>query len=106
MTTSSYQEADELSEIDQNQSHFLSAIKQGAMDGAKEGVLPSITAAQAILESGWGSSELAKAPNNNLFGIKDSEDWNGEIVTVPTQEYLNSDYITVNAAFSKICLME
>ncbi len=90
-----------LSEIDQNQSHFLSAIKQGAMDGAKEGVLPSITAAQAILESGWGSSELAKAPNNNLFGIKDSEDWNGEIVTVPTQEYVNGDYITVNAAFRK-----
>ena len=102
VTTSSYQEADELSEIDQNQSHFLSAIKQGAMDGAKEGVLPSITAAQAILESGWGSSELAKAPNNNLFGIKDSEDWNGEIVTVPTQEYVNGDYITVNAAFRNI----
>ncbi|WP_455438944.1 GBS Bsp-like repeat-containing protein [Streptococcus salivarius] len=101
VTTSSYQEADELSEIDQNQSHFLSAIKQGAMDGAKEGVLPSITAAQAILESGWGSSELAKAPNNNLFGIKDSEDWNGEIVTVPTQEYVNGDYITINAAFRK-----
>ena len=101
VTTSSYQEADELSEIDQNQSHFLSAIKQGAMDGAKEGVLPSITAAQAILESGWGSSELAKAPNNNLFGIKDSEDWHGEIVTVPTQEFLNGDYITVNAAFRK-----
>ena len=101
VTTSSYQEADDLSEIDQNQRHFLSAIKQGAMDGAKEGILPSITAAQAILESGWGSSELAKAPNNNLFGIKDSEDWHGEIVTVPTQEFLNGDYITVNAAFRK-----
>ena len=101
VTTSSYQEADDLSEIDQNQSHFLSAIKQGAMDGAKEGVLPSITAAQAILESGWGSSELAKAPNNNLFGIKDSEDWNGESVTVLTQEYVNGGYITVNAAFRK-----
>ena len=101
VTTSSYQEADDLSEIDQNQRHFLSAIKQGAMDGAKEGILPSITAAQAILESGWGSSELAKAPNNNLFGIKDSEDWHGEIVTVPTQEYLNGDYITVNATFRK-----
>ena len=101
VTTSSYQEADDLSEIDQNQSHFLSAIKQGAMDGAKEGILPSITAAQAILESGWGSSELAKAPNNNLFGIKDSEDWNGEIVTVPTQEYVNGDYIKINAAFRK-----
>ena len=101
VATSSYQEADDISEIDQNQRHFLSAIKQGAMDGAKEGILPSITAAQAILESGWGSSELAKVPNNNLFGIKDSEDWHGEIVTVPTQEYLNGDYITVNAAFRK-----
>ena len=101
VTTSSYQEADDTSQIDQNQRHFLSAIKQGAMDGAKEGILPSITAAQAILESGWGSSELAKVPNNNLFGIKDSEDWHGEIVTVPTQEYLNGDYITVNAAFRK-----
>ena len=101
VTISSYQEADNLSEIDQNQRQFLSAIKQGAMDGAKEGVLPSITAAQAILESGWGSSELAKAPNNNLFGIKDSEDWHGEIVIVPTQEYLNGAYITVSAAFRK-----
>ena len=101
VTTSSYQEADDTSQIDQNQRQFLSAIKQGAMDGVKEGILPSITAAQAILESGWGSSQLAKAPNNNLFGIKDSEDWHGEIVTVPTQEYLNGDYITVNAAFRK-----
>ena len=101
VTTISYQEADNLSEIEQKQRHFLSAIKQGAMDGAKEGVLPSITAAQAILESGWGSSELAKAPNNNLFGIKDSEDWNGESVTVLTQEYVNGGYITVNAAFRK-----
>ena len=101
VTTSSYQEEDDFSEIDQNQRHFLSAIKQGAMDGAKEGILPSITAAQAILESGWGSSELAKVPNNNLFGIKDSEDWHGEIVIVPTQEYLNGAYITVSAAFRK-----
>ena len=102
-STSSSQEPDDTEVFDQDQSQkdFLDAIKQGAMDGAKEGVLPSITAAQAILESGWGSSELAKAPNNNLFGIKDSDDWNGETVTVPTQEYVNGDYITVNAAFRK-----
>lgn len=74
VTKSSYQGADDPSKIDQNQSQFLSTIKQGAMDGAKEGVLSSITAAQSVLESGWGSSELAKVPNNNLFGIKDSED--------------------------------
>ena len=74
VTTSSNQETDDVSETNQNQSRFLSAIKQGAMDGAKEGILPSITAAQAILESGWGTSSLAKAPNHNLFGIKNSED--------------------------------
>lgn len=42
VTTSSYQETDDASETNQNQSRFLSAIKQGAIDGAKEGVLPSI----------------------------------------------------------------
>ena len=48
------------------------------------------------------SEELSQdGPNNNLFGIKDSEDWNGEIVTVPTQEYVNGDYIKINAAFRK-----
>ena len=40
------------------------------MDGAKEGVLPSITAAQAILESGWGSSELAKLPTIIFLALK------------------------------------
>ena len=101
VTTSSYQETDDASETNQNQSRFLSAIKQGAIDGAKEGVLPSITAAQAILESGWGTSSLAKAPNHNLFGIKNSEDWIGETVTVPTQEYVSGEFITVNATFRK-----
>ena len=102
-STSSSQEPDdaEVFNQDQSQNDFLDAIKQGAIDGAKEGILPSITAAQAILESGWGNSGLAKAPNHNLFGIKNSDDWTGETVTVPTQEYVNGEYITVNAAFRK-----
>ena len=102
-STSSSQEPDdaEVFNQDQSQKDFLDAIKQGAIDGAKEGILPSITAAQAILESGWGNSGLAKAPNHNLFGIKDSDDWNRETVTVPTQEFVNGNYITVNAAFRK-----
>ena len=102
-STSSSQKPDnaEVFDQDQSQKDFLDAIKQGAIDGAKEGILPSITAAQAILESGWGNSGLAKAPNHNLFGIKNSDDWTGETVTVPTQEYVNGEYITVNAAFRK-----
>ena len=101
VTRSAYQGPDSVDSTSGSQSHFLNAIKQGAMDGAKEGVLPSITAAQAILESGWGNSSLAQAPNHNLFGIKDSDDWGGDTVVVPTQEYLNGRYITINAAFRK-----
>lgn len=33
--------------------------------------------AQAILESANGQSELAKAPNYNLFGIKGTHNGNG-----------------------------
>ncbi|MGT2906386.1 GBS Bsp-like repeat-containing protein [Streptococcus dentiloxodontae] len=80
---------------------FLAAIYDGAVASLQYGVLPSITAAQAILESGWGKSTLSAAPNNNLFGIKASSDWRGETVTVPTQEYVNGQYVTVNAAFRK-----
>ena len=101
VTTSAYQGSDSVDSTSEGQSHFLNAIKQGAMDGAKEGVLPSITAAQAILESGWGKSSLAQAPNHNLFGIKNSDDWGGDTVLVPTQEYVNGSYITINAAFRK-----
>ncbi len=40
------------------------------MDGAKEGVLPSITAAQAILESGWEALNLLRLRNNNLLALR------------------------------------
>ena len=87
MTTISYQEADNLSEIDQKQSHFLSAIKQGAMDGVRKGP-SSITAAQAILESGWGSSEL-QGPNNNRLALRIQKDWEWRKRNCPVhQEYV------------------
>lgn len=59
----------------------------------------SVMIAQAIVESGWGNSTLASAPNYNLFGIKGS--YNGQSVTMPTSEYVNGQWITVNAAFRK-----
>ncbi|WP_308495338.1 LysM peptidoglycan-binding domain-containing protein [Companilactobacillus farciminis] len=37
-----------------------------------------------MVESGWGTSGLASAPNYNLFGIKG--DYNGESVNMGTQE--------------------
>lgn len=79
---------------------FLDQIKSGAINGwHKYQVLPSLTAAQAVLESGWGSSTLSKPPYNNCFGIKASNDWTGRTVTMPTREVVNGRSIRVNAAF-------
>lgn len=60
---------------------FLSKIKDGCLASWEHGILPSVSAAQAILESGWGESLLAQYPNHNLFGIKASSDWKGNVLT-------------------------
>ncbi|MBG9455911.1 N-acetylmuramoyl-L-alanine amidase [Lysinibacillus sphaericus] len=60
------------------------------------GVLPSITIAQAILESNYGESELAITANN-LFGIKGS--YKGNSVKMPTVEYKNNKSYTIEAEF-------
>ncbi|KRM20953.1 glycoside hydrolase family 73 protein [Latilactobacillus graminis] len=78
---------------------FIDGIRSGAIAGwSKYGVLPSVSGAQAILESGWGQS-LLSTQANNLFGIKG--DYNGQSVLMPTQEYYNGHWITVNAQFRK-----
>ncbi|MDO4282327.1 MAG: LysM peptidoglycan-binding domain-containing protein [Clostridia bacterium] len=68
-------------------------------DMKKSKILASLTIAQAILESSWGRSALAQAPNYNLFGIKG--DYRGSYCTFNTQEYLNGNWCTVSANFRK-----
>ncbi|BCY12536.1 sporangiospore maturation cell wall hydrolase GsmA [Actinoplanes sp. L3-i22] len=52
------------------QAQFIAAAVAGAQLGWRQyGVPPSVTIAQAILESGWGRSGLAAA-DRNFFGIK------------------------------------
>lgn len=80
---------------------FISNIKQGCLDSWQHGILPSVSAAQAILESGWGQSTLAQYPNHNLFGIKAGSDWKGKQVVIATQEYINGHYVTIDATFRK-----
>ncbi|WP_407370964.1 glycoside hydrolase family 73 protein [Carnobacterium sp.] len=64
----------------------------------KYGVLPSISIAQAILESDWGNSELS-VKNNNYYGIKGS---NSEpTATMTTKEYVDGEWIEIKADFRK-----
>ena len=84
-----------------NKTHFINSVKDHVSDcWTKHQILPSVVMAQAILESGWGTSDKAiKA--NNLFGIKAASDWKGPTVTLPTKEYVNNKWITVDAKWRK-----
>lgn len=82
-----------------NQTDFLNKIKKGAIDGWKNHkVLPSISGAQAALESAWGESGLA-VKGNNLFGIKGK--YNGQSVIMETSEFIDNKWIKVDAEFRK-----
>ena len=79
-----------------SQQEFIDSIKDGAIECYKKyHVLPSLTIAQAILESGWGKSAIG----NNLFGIKAGSNWTGKTQTVGTSEYGSGGYYHINATF-------
>lgn len=75
---------------DSKYTKFIEEIKDEAIKNYKEyKILPSITIAQAILESSWGESNLAQI-YNNLFGIKADSSWKGEYVTLETFEFYDT----------------
>ncbi|WP_270941167.1 glycoside hydrolase family 73 protein [Romboutsia lituseburensis] len=85
-------------ESDSEYIKFIESIKEGAITNYKKyKILPSITIAQAILETGWGQSELA-SKYNNLFGIKADKFWKGEFVTLETKEFSGT---VINDKFRK-----
>lgn len=78
---------------------FFNKIKDDVIRDMKQsGILASLTAAQAYIESAHGTSGLTQKANN-LFGMKGS--YNGSFVTMKTKEYVNGKYITVDASFRK-----
>lgn len=81
-----------------NNDQFLMDIKPGALASWQKGVLPSVTAAQAIVESGWGTSQLA-IQANNLFGIKGV--YNGQSIWMNTREVINGQSVVQYAQFRK-----
>lgn len=73
---------------------FLDKIIPAAVEDEKtSGVPAEVTVGQAILESGWGQSQLATMANN-LFGIKSSSDWDGETVKMYGKEYIGGKWYT------------
>ncbi|XYJ11822.1 glycoside hydrolase family 73 protein [Telluria sp. B2] len=59
------------------------------------GIPASFTLAQAALESGWG----ARAPGNNLFGVKADKSWKGPTINVPTHEVIGGRRVAMTCKF-------
>lgn len=85
-------------EIIYTDQEFVDLIGQYAVtEYPKSHVLPSIVTAQAVLESNFGKSQLS-SEYFNLFGRK-SYSPNDPSVDLPTQEFVNGQYITVDEPF-------
>ena len=80
---------------------FINTVGAAAQNSRRvTGVPASVTVAQAILESDWGRSRLARQ-GNNLFGIKALGSVAGPagVVTLATWEHLDSGDVIVQAPF-------
>lgn len=78
---------------------FLEKIKPFVVADMKaSGILASLTAAQACIESRNGTSGLTQRANN-LFGIKGT--YNGQSVRMLTPEYIHHKWTEVYADFRK-----
>lgn len=86
--------------LTEKQKNFIKVIGESAKkDMQTSHILASITTAQAILESGYGTSELAKKANA-LFGIK-KNGWTGKTYTVKSKEEINGKLIWKTSVFRK-----
>jgi len=78
---------------DASKQQFIQELYPEAADiYDKYGVLPSVTISQAILESGWGKSDLSTKAKN-LFGIKADTSWKGKKINMNTSEYYNKKIV-------------
>ncbi|OFI05494.1 Exo-glucosaminidase LytG precursor [Clostridium acetireducens DSM 10703] len=78
-----------------SQKDFIQKISYGAKQTYyKYKVFPSVTIAQAILESAWGTSDKA-IECNNLFGIKADKSWTGSKKDFPTKEWVDGKVVNI-----------
>ena len=81
-----------------NTAAFITEIATYAQPIAQANDLyASVMIAQAVVESGWGSSALSQAPYYNLFGIKGS--YQGQTVYMDTLEFLNNQWVNKKEPF-------
>lgn len=90
------QQAQVAVEINQEQAFIDKISAYAKVLQSEYGVLPSISIAQAILESNWGNSELSEK-YNNFYGIKGSEEAN--TVLMNTKEFVDEEWIEINGRF-------
>jgi hypothetical protein len=77
---------------------FIDSIKSKALELYKKyNILPSLTIAQACLESAYGTH----APGNNLFGFKWTSTCGYDWQLLWTKEFVNGAYVSVQAKFRK-----
>ena len=87
-----------------NQGKIELAAQMARADFKTSGILPSLTIAQFILESGWGSSSLA-ADDENYFGIKTHPEswtgstWQGDSVDYETGEEYDGEQVRITDGF-------
>lgn len=80
---------------------FIAAIKPAALaTQANTGIPASFTIAQAALESAWGKSGLS-VQACNLFGVKADASWSGDVLCLPTKEFLKGEWVVVQAKWRK-----
>lgn len=84
------------------QSNFIEMIGNAAVSYYRDyGILPSLTIAQAILESNWGRSGLSR-DCNNFFGMKWSKGCGCDYKEYKTKEQRkDGSYVTITAKFRK-----
>lgn len=67
---------------------------------ASDHIFPEMAACEAALESGYGTSALARQ-GNNLFGMKQHQHAIYGTLTLPTKEFLDGQWMVVNADWVK-----
>ncbi|OWQ90084.1 hypothetical protein CDN98_00455 [Roseateles terrae] len=80
---------------------FIERIGAAAVASMRWSKVPAgFTIAQAALESNWGKSLLA-VRGKNLFGVKATASWAGDVVLMETREFQNDQWIHVTARWRK-----